>query len=175
MIRRPPSSTLFPDTTLSRSGWWPHADHLFGAQLRPSLRDDGEGSHHLVVFVLHDVAVVYVALRPGDALGQIELGADGGEVARVGFDRVLEAALVGCGWLHRAGGERLWAYSAGHPRRATVFVLVCLDVERGAADHLEGDQVHVHRVGVTGHVHPDPVLHGAGFRGLGPRFLLVVD
>src|SRR5215467_14168147 len=73
----------------------------------PASREDGEGPHHLVVLVLDDVAVVYVALRGGHPFGQVELCADGGEVARVGLDGVLEAALAGRGPLHRAGRERL--------------------------------------------------------------------
>src|SRR3712207_9560471 len=44
MIRRPPRSTLFPYTTLFRSGH-PHAGGVLYAQEGPHAQD-GEGAHH---------------------------------------------------------------------------------------------------------------------------------
>ena len=53
--------------------------------------------HHLVVLVLDDVAV------PDELAGLVELGADAGDLAGIGDDRVLEAGLPGFG---RSGGAR---------------------------------------------------------------------
>src|SRR5512132_4086421 len=46
---------------------------------------DGVGPHHLVVLMLHDMAV------PDEAAGHVELGLDAGDLARVDDDHVLEA------------------------------------------------------------------------------------
>src|SRR4029453_18534292 len=56
----------------------------------PSSRHDSERPHHIVVLGLDDVAVIDVVLGSRDAHPQLELGPDGGEVAGVRLDRVLE-------------------------------------------------------------------------------------
>src|SRR6266545_3776504 len=63
--------------------------------------DDGSGphsvrAHHLVVLVLHDVAVPHVPAR------QIELGLDPGDLARIRDDGVLVARLPPLGLPSRA-------------------------------------------------------------------------
>ena len=72
---------------------------------RTALGIDREGAHHVVVFVLDDVAVVDVGLRCSHPVWKFVSGSDRGEVAGVGFDRVFEAALGWVGWEHRAGRE----------------------------------------------------------------------
>ena len=52
---------------------------------------DPEGPHHLVVFVLDDVAV------PDELPWRIELGPDACHLARIGSDGVLEAGFPGFG------------------------------------------------------------------------------
>ena len=86
----------------------------------------------------------------------------------------LKPRSSGAGGEHGTGGEGGRVDPAGHPVRALEGLLVGLDVERGPADHLEGDQMRVHGVGVAGHVDVDPVLHGADLRGLGRRSLVEV-
>ena len=68
----------------------PHQQNLRKLPYFPSGRDD-ERPPHVVVFVLCDMAVIDVALRSGHAGGQLEPGADGGEVTGLAFDRILEA------------------------------------------------------------------------------------
>src|SRR5216117_1347451 len=66
---------------------------------------DGERSHHVVVLVLDDVAVVDVVLRLAGAGRQAELRAHDGELAGVGFHGVLPAHLLRGRWEQRAGDE----------------------------------------------------------------------
>ena len=85
--------------------------------------------HHVVVFVLDDVAVVNIFLRREHAHRQIEFGPDPGEIAGVGFDRVLKTALCRVGrflW-----SRRKWTriVPAGDSIRALEGLLVSLDVE----------------------------------------------
>src|SRR5512132_2990985 len=52
---------------------------------------DGVGPHHLVVLMLHDMAV------PDEASGHVELRLDAGDLARIDGDGVLEATFPGLG------------------------------------------------------------------------------
>ena len=102
---------------------------------------DGKGSHHVVVFVFDDVAVVDVSLRRGDSRGKVEFGADGCQVAGVDFDCDLEASFGRVGREHWAGRERGRVDSGGDAVWAFVGFLVGLGVERCPSDNLEGDEM----------------------------------
>src|SRR6266487_4704911 len=91
---------------------------------------DSEWPHHVVVFVLDDVAVVNVTLRRCHARRQIKFGADPGEIAGIGFHCVLETAL---GRFRRfLWSRRKWTriVPASDSVGALEGLLVGLDVER---------------------------------------------
>ncbi len=125
--------------------------------------------------MLDDVAVVDVGLRSAHAGWEVESRPDGREVTGVGLDGVLVAALGRVGRLHRPGRERARVDSAGNAVGAFVGLLVCLDVKGRTADHLEGDQVHVHRMRVCGQVDVHPVLDCTHLGRLGHWPLVEVD
>src|SRR6266511_4796249 len=122
---------------------------------------DGERTHHVVVLVLDDVAVVDVVLGCGHPRRQVELGPDGCELAGVRLDRVLEPSLLGSGEEHGTSGVGGGVDPPGDAVRAFIGLLVGLDIEWGSADHLEGHQVRMYRVGVSGHGDVHPVLYRA--------------
>src|SRR6266487_4875644 len=110
---------------------------------------DGERPHHVVVFVLDDVAVMDIFLWCHHAGRQIEFGPDPGEIAGIGFDCFLKAALRRIGRLLWSRRKWTWIVPAGDSVRALKSLLVGLDVKRGPADHLEGNQMSVRRVSIT--------------------------
>ncbi len=70
------------------------ADSQGGQQsLGRSGRDD-ERPHHVVVLVLHDVAVMDIVLRCGHVGRKLEYGPDRREMSRIGLDGILEASFV---------------------------------------------------------------------------------
>ena len=114
--------------------------------------------------MLDDVAVVNISLRRGHAGRQIEFCSDPREGPGVDLDSILEAAFRRVGGQHAPGRERRRIDPTGNAVRAAVCRLIGVDVEWRPPNHLEGDQVRVHWVGVSGHVDVDPVLHRPGRR-----------
>src|SRR6266545_3085756 len=98
-------------------------------------RSDAVWPHHLVVFVLDDVAVPHELARTG------EMRLEPCDLPWVGDDRVLEAGFP---WLRRGD-------LAVEPDRLVDLTLV-VQHEALAVHDLEGDLVDVHRMGVGGGV-----------------------
>jgi hypothetical protein len=92
--------------------------------------NDRERPHRVVIFVLDDVAMVDVRLRCHHARRQIEFRANPGEVAGVGFDRVLKTALRRVGRFFWS--RRKWTRidPAGNAVRPAVGFFVGLSIER---------------------------------------------
>src|SRR4030095_4963901 len=91
---------------------------------------DGEWPHHVVVLVLHNVAMVDIILRSPHILWQLELGSDRGAVTLVRLDGVLEASFVEGGREHGAGREGSGIDPPRDTSRPSVRRFVGLDVER---------------------------------------------
>ncbi len=111
------------------------------AKLLKQLSDDFEGAHHVVGFVLEDVAVVEVFA--GVAL---ELDDDAGYGAGGALDGVFPARFV------RSGRQRLSQI------QHLLGLEVLDDIERAAIEDLEANQMQMHGVGVFGEVNELPYL-----------------
>src|SRR5574337_75510 len=126
------------------------AESGMGHGLPRLLGADAVGPHHLIVLVLDDVAV------PGELAGIREAPADAGDLAGVGDHRVLETGFPGFRWL-------------GVRRRQPDLARPFVDEDVLAIDDLEGDLVHVDRMGVAGRIVELPELGGADSGVFGHR------
>src|SRR4029450_13835698 len=106
--------------------------------------------------MLDDVAMVNVGLRRINAVREIILCPDPGELSRISFEHIFEAALGRISRPHRAGRKRSWIDPAGDATRAAVGGFICLRVKRCAPDHLERNEVVVDRMRVSSYLDVNP-------------------
>src|SRR6266496_1348908 len=81
-----------PRKSLRRSSSTETKNHIFSLGIE-RLRNDRIWPHHVIIFMLDDVAVIDIGLRRANAGRQIILRADCRELSGICFDGVLETAL----------------------------------------------------------------------------------
>src|SRR6266508_2872245 len=138
-----------------------------------SSRNNRECPHHVVVFMLDNVAVVNVGLRRTNAGREIILRPDRRELAWICFHRVFETALGRIRRLHRSRRKRSRIDSTGDAVRPAVRFLIRFYIERSPPHDLELHQVIMDRMRVPGHVDVNPVLNCPNLWHLSDRSLKV--
>src|SRR5581483_8393542 len=104
-------------------------------------RQHVERTHHLVVFVLQQMAMPYIA--PGLAL---ETHGDARDHARIGAHGIFPAKFLRFGRYRRPGEHQL------------AMRVPCEQIERPAIDDLEAHQVQMDRMRITGEIDETPRL-----------------
>src|SRR2546425_10955869 len=122
--------------------------------------DDIIGSHHLIFFVLEDVAVKHIRellTRAHWRAGwKVKLSDDANDLSRQTLYRILECRpLVGWWLLRRPGIDE--------------FLGVLVHVEGTPVENLELHDMDMNRMGITGGVDEAPYFYGPGLGILGYR------